>query len=408
MSALLKKLAPERTQTGPHWLAGARREARKQLMRHGFPTLKTEDWKYTSLRGLEKTEFDIPENGKGGCFAGEGGESIYLLRWRNDKLIAPEDMPPGIRLIPLSELDEQRGRALIERNFGGPEGAFAWLNTDQFEEGWLLEITESQSQPLILEFQNTGSAVRHPRITINLAPGVEARIVERHASDGGLLNIVMSTRLEAGAQLDYARLQNAAPESFIVQRHDVRIERDARLAWTTLDLNGRLMRHDLNVDLAQTGSECRIDGAFVARGRSHLDHHTRITHTVGRTQSRETFRGILSGHGHGVFNGKIIMAPGADGSDSELNSANLLLSPDARIDTKPELEIHAEEVKAAHGATVGALDETALFYLQSRGLPREQAVSLLKHAFVGEIVEKVSPLALRTVFAEHLKQALGE
>lgn len=433
MSALLEKLAPEQIQTGPDWLATARRRARKQLMKHGFPTLKTEDWKYTSLRALEKVAFEVappsdsplqlrhrgedecssPCRPKGVRGRPGGGPPIAggVLTWLNNTLIPPDNLPAGVRLTPFSALDEQHGRALVDRDFGGSEGAFAWLNSDQFEEGLLLEITEDQDLPLILAFQASEqpTAVHHPRLVVNVATGVRAQIVEWHESAGnGLLNIVMDTHLEAGAHLDYLRFQNASAEAFIIQRHDVRVDRDAGLDWTVLDLGGRLMRHDLNVDLAETGAGCNVKGAFVARGRGHLDHHTRVTHSVGQTLSREQFRGILADSGHGVFNGKIVMLPGADGSDSELHSANLLLSPDARIDTKPELEIHAEEVKAAHGATVGALDDTALFYMRSRGVPREQAVSLLKQAFVAEIIEHIEPETLREEFDRQLQEALEQ
>lgn len=417
MSALLEKLAPEAIQSGPDWLAAARRQARKQLMKYGFPTLKTEDWKYTSLRALERAEFRGPGKPEGhtrdrdaalpplpGAATSYPG---YVFRWQDGKLTAPDELPAGLRLTPFSNLDEQRGRALVDCDFGGPEAAFAWLNTDQFSEGWLLEITEHLDLPLIIAFETSGddTPVCHPRLAVSVASGARAQIIEWHESTGsGLLNSVINTRLEAGARLDYLRFQNASAEAFMVQRHDARVGRDAGLNWTALDLGGRLVRHDLNVDLAEAGAECSVNGAFVARGRGHLDHHTRVTHTVGHTRSREQFRGILTDRGHGVFNGKIVMLPGADGSDSELNSANLLLSPDARIDTKPELEIHAEEVKAAHGATVGALDDSALFYMQSRGIPREQAVALLKKAFI----EEVLPPNWRSVVKESLEPILDE
>ncbi len=403
MSALVEKLVGEETggKAEPDWLVEARREARRALMRDGFPDARTEDWKYTSLKLLEKrslTESEgterepLPDLPAGGL----------VLDFFNGRLQVPDDLPAGVRIYPLREAQGPKG---LVGDYGGREAAFAWLNTARFEEGWVLDIQRELSEPVLLVSRTTAdfSGVVHPRLTVRLAPDASAQLVEMQLGQGsGLCNWLTGIELGRDSRLDHCRLQHAGNDSLLIQRNDVTVAGGGRYNWISVDLGGRLGRHDLNIDLIEAEAGCQVDGVFVADGRAHLDHHTRIDHRVGPSYSEENFRGLLSGRSRGVFNGKIVVHKGADGSASEMNNANLLLSEHAEIDTKPELEIYADEVTAAHGATVGQLDSDALFYLQSRGIPASQARMLLKQAFARTIVEKVRPEAFRDDWLERL------
>ena len=185
-----------------------------------------------------------------------------------------------------------------------------------------------------------------------------------------------------------------------------RQEQDSRLDVLSLALGGQLTRQDIALDLAGAGAGATLNGCFLAGGRSHVDHHTRIEHTAAHTQSREAFRGIAAGRGRGVFDGLIVVRPGAQKADARQSSRNLLLSPLAEIDAKPQLEIYADDVKCSHGATVGRLDESQVFYLRSRGIGDVQARAMLTHAFALEACAAIAPGTLRDWLTQRLDGAL--
>ncbi|MDQ7000797.1 MAG: Fe-S cluster assembly protein SufD, partial [Mariprofundus sp.] len=204
--------------------------------------------------------------------------------------------------------------------------------------------------------------------------------------NAGLSNIATYIRLQDNASLTQYRLQLEGAKQFHIGRTEVKQSRDSRYILHAVELGGNLSRADIVVDLAETGASCELNGLFVASGRQHMDHHTRIDHNAPHCVSREKYRTVLDGRSHAVFNGKIVVAEGAVKTDSAQSNANLLLSKNAEIDTKPELEIYHDDVKCAHGVTVGQLDETQLFYLKSRGLSEQEARQLLIFAFADEIL----------------------
>ncbi len=407
MSALLEKLVPESPPAGgePEWLVEARRDARRELMRNGFPDARTEDWKYTSLKLLEKRPFSPGRESPREPLPPLPLEGHVLDFWEG-RLAVPDDLPAGIRLRRLAE---EPGPDGLVRRYGGREAAFAWLNTAGFTEGWVLEIDRPVDEPILLVWRTAEDfeGVVHPRLHVRLAAGASARLVEMHLDGGkGLVNRITTVRLESGARLDHARLQHTCAEAIDVERNDVSVAADARYDWLSLDLGGRLVRHDLNIALEEPEAATSVNGVFLGDGRTHVDHHTLIDHRVGPSYSEENFRGLLAGRSRGVFNGRIHVQPGADGSASEMNNANLLLSEHAEMDTKPELEIYADEVTAAHGATVGQLDEDALFYLTSRGIPQAQGRVMLKQAFAAAIIEATEPEALREDWLGRMRDVL--
>jgi Fe-S cluster assembly protein SufD len=236
-------------------------------------------------------------------------------------------------------------------------------------------------------------AVTQTRILIEVGENAKLRIVECPLSAGSgqqFANTVTQARLLDGAELDFVRIQQRQKDHLSVNRFSATLGRDAVLDYNNFDFGGELARNDIVADIAATGASVTLRGLYLASGRQHIDNHTRIDHRVGPATSTEEYRGILNGRARCVFNGKAVVHGGADGTDADQSNHNLLLSDKAEIDTKPELEIYADDVKCSHGATVGQLDKSALFYLRSRGLDRDEATQVLTRAFASAILGKLA------------------
>ncbi len=401
MAALLQQLAPEAEPIDDRY-AGIRRRAHQRLMEHGFPDLKTEAWKYTSLRVLEKREFS--EQSEPTVVPPEALPfDACVIRFDGGLLDdASCDLPEGVRLEPVDPSE------LVNVDYGDRADAMAWLNLARFEQAWKLVIDGKVDRPLVLSmaFAEEFSASVHPRLKIELNDGAEALLIEQQRDHGeGLVNIVEDIELKRDARLRHV-IHRRNSGSVWVQRTRVTVAADADYRCHALELAGRLVRQDLSVHLLEAGANGEIDGVAFIDSRQHVDWHTAIDHEVGQTNSRESFRILADGSGVGVFNGRIHIQRGADDSHSDLNTANLLLSENARINIKPELEIYAEEVTASHGATIGQLEDSALFYLRSRGLPAETAMALLKFGFAAAPLETVKPDSLRDWLTEDLHAVL--
>lgn len=401
MSALLERLAPEATLVDDRYV-DIRRRAHQRLMNLGFPDLKTEAWKYTSLRLLEKRELKSS--------AGDGAvepEALPFLadviRFDHGLIDQPTaKLPAGVRLEPINPSE------LVNVDYGDRAGAMAWLNLARFEQAWKLMIDARLERPLVLAmtFPEGFASSVHPRLKIELAEGAEAVVIEQQRDHGeGLVNIVEDIELRRGARLRHV-ISRRNSGSVWVQRTRVSVATEADYRCCALELGGRLVRQDLAVQLLESGANGEIDGVAFVDSRQHVDWHTAIDHEVGPSNSRESFRILADGTGVGVFNGRIHIQRGADDSHSDLNTANLLLSENARINIKPELEIYAEEVTASHGATIGQLEDSALFYLRSRGLPVDQAMALLKFGFAAAALEKAEPEAVRAWLNKDLHSVL--
>ena len=401
MSAMLEQLGPE-TELRDDRYGDIRRRAHQRLMQQGFPDLKTEAWKYTSLRVLEKRELaaaapEAVEPAPGLPFAAD------VIHMANGRIDADRlKLPSGVRLEPLDPAE------LVNVDYGDRAGAMAWLNLARFEQAWHLVIEAVLERPLVLAMSTSEdfAAGAHPRLKIEVAAGAEAVLIEQQLDRGqGLVNIVEDIALARGARLRHV-IQRRNAESVWVQRTTVSVSADADYRCHAVDLAGRLVRQDLAVHLAEAGANGEIDGVVFVDSKQHVDWHTAIEHEVGHTNSRESFHMLADGIGVGVFNGRIHIQRGADDSHSDLNTANLLLSENARINTKPELEIYAEEVTASHGATIGQLEDSALFYLRSRGLPVDQAMALLKYGFAAAPLNSAEPAAVRDWLMAELKTVL--
>lgn len=419
LSALLDAPLPS---SGIAWLDAARAENREAFAAGGLPDTRVEAWKYTALRSLGQRHFvDGDADARARqidatalALPGVTGPRLVFVngQFRAD-LSALEQLPHGLTLQPLSQAlsgDAEPLRFALSRHYREAGDAFARINAARAVDGVVLRVAPDVkiSQPVQLVFVGAAAEAElawHARNIIELGANASISIVEHHLGRGEqahLATLVSDIELREGATLSYATVQNSAPGSTLVRRSSVRIDARAHASLQVVELGGALVRHDLRVALIGDGAELDTRGVFMPHGRQHIDTQLAIRHEALNTRSSSHWRGVASDRARGVFRGAMVVAAGADGSDASLSNKNLLLSPSAEIDTKPELEIYADEVKAAHGATVGQLDERALFYLRSRGIPLADARTLLTTAFCRAVLDDLPNVALR----DHLSELL--
>jgi Fe-S cluster assembly protein SufD len=410
-----------------------RQSALDAFVAAGLPGPRDERWKYTPVRALERREFMLATEGDEGVFAGDTEKRFALAQlepWRMtfvDGRFVPglsvlDDLPAGVVLESLSGfLDTHADRLdeLPDQGFAGPSDAFALLNSAFMHEGLVLVLPDNTQlqRPVHVVYLGTTrdvSLMSHLRNIVRLGENCEATVIEhwldasQHDSGhNNLTNTVGLSMLGRGAKLTHLRLQDDSPSGLLVDRHDVVQLEASSYTSHTFDFGGKLVRHDLNVRFDAPAGSCELNGLYVLDGRQHVDNHTRINHASPDCVSHEQYKGVLNDHARGVFDGLVVVQPGADGTDAHQSNANLLLSADAEVDTKPQLEIYADDVKCSHGATVGELDEDALFYLRSRGLAESTARGLLMRGFGMEMIDRVESPALKVVLEGLLDRRLG-
>jgi Fe-S cluster assembly protein SufD len=408
--------------SGRAWLDAARRENLEAFVAAGLPDTRGEAWKYTALRALGQRRFALGDaaatthviDPHALILPGVDGPRLVFVNgvFRAD-LSRLEALPAGLTLQPLSQVLEQDPEPLrfaLSRHYRETGDAFARLNAALAGDGVVLRVAAGAriNKPVQLCFVGApaqGDLAWHARNVIELGEGAKLDLVEHHLSTTEhkhLGTLVSDIVLQNDASLQHVLLQNAAEDSTLIRRGSLHLGAGSQATLHVLELGGALVRHDLHAELH--GDQARLDtrGVFVLRGRQHLDTQLSIRHQALNTASESIWRGVADERSRGVFRGAIVVAEGADGTDASLNNKNLLLSALAEIDTKPELEIYADEVKAAHGATIGQLDERALFYLRSRGLPHAEARALLTAAFCRAVFAALPNETLREHFSEAL------
>jgi Fe-S cluster assembly protein SufD len=400
------------------WLRPVREAGIARFTANGFPTSRHEDWKYTDLSAVAERSLAYLAKARpiaaraSVALPANSGDSMRVT-FMNGQLPAGEALPKaeGLSLTPLADAGAKARRRILARLQAfrsDPATDLTDLNASFLGAGLLIEVAPGAQLDIPLEilFLSDGSPVAvQPRLLVSAGAGSAITLIEHYTGTGaGLTNTVTDLRVEQGACVRYMKLQAESPDSHHVALQRLTLNRDSRITIVQLELGGDLARNDLQVELAEPGAEAYIHGLFVADGSAHVDSHTRVDHLAARTTSTEIFRGIAANTARGVFNGKIVVHAGADGTDARLSNRNLLLGQRAEIDTKPELEIYADDVKCAHGATTGQLDPAALFYLQSRGLDADQARATLVNAFAAEILERVPLPRLR----DHVEQGLSD
>jgi Fe-S cluster assembly protein SufD len=397
----------------PRWLAEARLAALGRLQALGLPTTRHEDWRYTSLAPLGALRLSLarPEEGDAAAAllprAGEwnGPQLVFANgRYRSD-LSRVQGLPPGAVLISLSEALEEVPdlvRPHLGRLANGRDQALVAANTAFFGDGVLLHLPVGGAvAPPIRIVHLTASPGRavavFPRLLIVAAEGSLVTVVEHSISDAGaaLVAPVAEVVLGEGAEVNHHRFQEEGQETFELASLHVEQGAGSRFTSHGLALGGRVARAELHARLAGEGAELTASGLGMADGQRITDAFARIEHLVPRCGSTQKFKTVLDGAARGVFTGRVKVHPDAQKTRAYQSSSNLLLSPDATVDTRPQLEILADDVKCGHGGTVGQLDATSLFYLRSRGLSETAARSLLIYAFAAEMVELLRPAPLR-------------
>ena len=380
-------------------LGAPRRAALAAVLADGLPGPRSEAWKYTSLRALSARRFTTVAAATAvdpALLATIPSPRLVLVNGRFDATLSQLDaLPDGVELLALSQAlagDDARAVAVLGRRFDRADELFARLNGALAIDGALLRVAGGVTVALPLHLVFVGAAAEgdlalHLRHLVELRKDASLTVVEHHLGQGEhrhLANHLVHVHLASGAKLVHARVQDESTGATLLARTDAVLASHSEYRRVDLELGAGLSRHELNVALQGEDAAVMAGGMLLADGRRHLDTRLGVEHQARNTRCELPWRGLADDRGRAVFHGGITIHAGADGSDASLSNKNLLLSDAAEIDTQPVLVIHADEVKAAHGATVGRLDETALFYLRSRGIGLAQARALLVQAFLRE------------------------
>lgn len=403
-------------------LGDSRRAALEAALHDGIPHARVEAWKYTPLRALERRAFAASDAAVAGVDA-TALDTVPSPRlvFVNGRLDAAHSdaagLPDDVSLQPLSTVlagGDARDANFLARRFDRGDEIFARVNAALAAEGAVLRVNAGTdvATPVHLVFVGAAEATErawHLRHLVELREGASMTLVEHHLGTGAhrhLANSLLHVHLGAGARLVHARVQDEDTGATVIDRTDAVLAREARYERIDLELGAALSRHELNIALHGEQASAHANGVLLATGKRHLDTRLGIDH-VGRDSRCElTWRGLGAGRSKAAFHGGILIREGADGVEAALSNKNLLLSDNAEIDSQPVLEIHADEVQAAHGATVGQLDPTAMFYLRSRGVPAEQARALLTRAFCREALSVIEDADLREALSARLDAAL--
>jgi len=349
------------------WIQKLREDAFERFAQVGFPTTRDEEWRFTNVAPIARGKFAIAA--------------------------APSNVT--------EEAEPHLGQhADIKAN------AFVALNTAFLRDVQFVRVPRGKvvGQPIELVFRCGSGQAHHPRALIVVGSGAQCTVIETYEGDGAYFtNAVTEFVVGDGAVVDHYKIQRESLEAFHVATMQAAVGRSANFSSHSISLGGALVRNDANAILSE-GTEATLNGLYIVNGTQHIDNHTILDHAQPHGASHEMYKGILDGRATAVFNGRIIVRKDAQKTDSKQTNKNLVLSDNAVINTKPELQIHADDVRCTHGATIGQLDSEALFYLQSRGIPKSEARSLLTYAFAQDIIDRIKVQPLR----ESLERMLFE
>ena len=398
----------------PEWLARFRKHGLSRFAELGFPSRRSENWRYLDLQRLQKQPLLPAEPGMLTAVPPElgfdGAGARVVLVDGSCNIIVSRPLPQGVWLGSMR-------RAIIERpdlvrgaaSDNSAEHPFAALNAAFFADGFVFDITPGVAidEPIeVVHFASTDGS-SHTRSLINLGEGSRAAIIETYVGSGHYWrNDVASWWLADGASLTRIALVEEGPDAVHLAEVAATLGTNAKLTGFALLLGGGTVRHEASVRVAGEGAECRLDGAFIVDRAMEANIVTTVDHQAPRGTTRELIKGVAAGRGHGAFQGKITVREHAQKVDAHQLSRNLILGGRAVIDTKPELEIYADDVKCAHGASVGELDEAALFYLRTRGIAEDEARHMLVEGFLREPVDGIADPALREYLMRRLTRRL--
>lgn len=396
------------------WLQTLRQQARGQFERQGLPAKKVEDWKYTSLWQLGQEAFT--HDAKPGKVDATACGKVALIEQAHRLVIVDgqfsaelsqlDNLEAGLTLTPLSQSLE-KAEDLLNAHIDVEKPGLNALNTLLMQEGAYLHVAanskiEKPVEVLVINSGETDKLATHLRHLVQLEAHSEITLIEHYVSlqdNVGFTNVVTEVALAEHAKLHHFKLQHESLKHYHIAT--LASKQAASSEWNTnnISLGGKLARNDIHSQLLGEQSHVTMDGLYLLVGDQHVDNHTRIDHAVPHTTSEEVYKGVMDDDSHAVFNGKVIVHKDAQKTDANQSNRNLLLSRSCEIDSKPEMEIYADDVKCGHGSTVGQLDETQLFFLRARGLDEVSARSLLTYAFAVEVLQRIT--------AEPVRQALS-
>ena len=409
------------------WLETQRGRAAARFAQLGFPTRKDEAWRYTSLDGLLGQTFEPVSEPFTALDEADLGDYLvpqqesYRLVIANGRLVPAlsrlNGLPPGVTVQSLHEAlaaTPERLSAWLGRAAGEGGHAFSALNSALVNDGLFVHVAagctvDKPIEVLFLSLALDDSILAQPRNLVVLEAGASATLVERYASPGDSVyfnNALVEVLLDHGARLQHYRVQEESINAYHISGLYVRQAANSDYAGTCLALGGAWSRTDCNVEFGDAGASAQLNGLYVVGDRRFADFHLDVRHSVPNCASRENFKGIVLGRGRAVFDGRILVDKDAQRSDAQLSNANLLLSRNAEVDTKPQLEIYADDVKCSHGTSVGQLDPQQVFYLRSRGIPEAEARKMLCLGFAGEVLEGCAVGGLQEQVQARLRELL--
>jgi Fe-S cluster assembly protein SufD len=413
------------------WLERLRAGAMERFEESGFPSVKDEEWKYTNVAAIAAVDFqpaslrtsvegEINQQGLAQFRHVETAKSqlVFINGKLRKDLSELTAIPEGVVMLDLpAAIADERYREIIWKHLAQqPDyvvNGFTALNTALISHGAFVYIPKDAivSVPLNLLFISGGAHVASsPRVLVVAEENSSATLIESYASlkdSKYFTNAVVEIVLKDGARLEHYKLQRESTEAFHIATTAADLGRNSRYDATTITFGARLSRHDINVTMDHEGAECWVDGLYLVTSAQHTDTHSVIDHRKPHCTSHQLYKGILDGKSRAVFNGKIFVRHDAQKTDAMQTNKNLLLSNDARVDTKPQLEILADDVKCAHGAAVGQIDQDEMFYLETRGIHTDLARNLLTYGFAEEVIEKIKIESIRLQLDEAVLNRLN-
>jgi len=406
---------------GPAELLTRRREAFGRFAAAGFPSLKDEEWRFTPIAPIARTAWTdavaassrpTPDQVAPFLIGPRSWTTLVFVNGRYDGALSNRpELPASVTIEPLATALE-RDPGLLDVREATP---FSSLNAAFARNGVVIRVAAGVdlADPVHVLFLTTAEAAGQAvqvRCVFAVEQGARAQFVESYAGLGGaasFTNAVTDVAVGANAWVEHSRIQRESESAYHIGLTRVEQGRDSHYRSFSLAMGGAIARHDLRTRLGDENVESLLYGLYLGRGEQLVDNHTVIYHDHPNCRSWEVYKGILDGKSHAVFNGKVLVTPEAQKTDAKQTNRNLLLSDGAKVDTKPQLEIFADDVRCTHGATVGRLDETAFFYLQSRGIAREAALRLLTYAFAAEVTAEVASAPVREALDALVIDRLG-
>lgn len=410
------------------WLSELRQDAFAEFAKTGFPSTGDEDWRFTNVTPIAKTDFQLaPKKSfeglrdqlKSYVIAGAACRLVFVNGYFAPELSGMSNLPAGALVASLSQQiakNSERVEPHLGRYLNTKRDPFCALNTVFIEDGAFIQVRSGTilEAPIHLLYVSVGEEVplmNHPRNLILAEKHSELTVVEEYVSCGSspiFCNAATELLAGEGAVVSHYRIEQENAGTFQISTLRIQQNQAANVSSHCVLLGGALVRNNVHPVLAGEGGECLINGLFLGRGREHLDNYMLVEHAKPHCESRQFYNGILDQQAHGVFHGRIVVHKDAQKTDAKQTNRNLLLSDDAQIDTKPQLEIFADDVKCTHGATIGQIEENALFYLRSRGIDEVSARRLLLEAFASECLDRMKQGPARTHVAELIREHISQ